>query len=260
MYFICKEFVARAVVRDSLHLLFLEFLKFFSCVDSLWELYTRTEPWSDLEFSWQIVERVKKGERLPVSSTCPFQGILELGWASTPQRRPSFDQLYDQLRELKSTLEQASGVAGSPARSRILGSRHASMDIKNSNNINNNNNNMNFRDISGSSVSSNCGFTPKTLGAEITELLEEEVRGIVLSVVVVAVFVVVVVVAVAYVRNVNLLTHSVLLCVRHTFLGNSSAPFFWMQASGNHHHWHLIVAFFSFVHVHCNYTRTHAVA
>jgi len=69
---------------------------------TMWEIFTycEKEPYEDIDDQKQMVRFLKNGKRLP-NKFFPFglYDIMLSCWNEDPQKRPSFFQLYSQLKE-----------------------------------------------------------------------------------------------------------------------------------------------------------------
>lgn len=50
--------------------------------ESLWEIFTRTIPWTKYQISSQILEAVQNGERNPLPENCPTANLISSCWVN----------------------------------------------------------------------------------------------------------------------------------------------------------------------------------
>lgn len=68
----------------------------------LWQLAVRKIPWAGMR-SWEVHERVSKGDRPPLISTHPFYNITTACWAQKPSKRPTFRDLINDIEKVTAT-------------------------------------------------------------------------------------------------------------------------------------------------------------
>jgi hypothetical protein len=60
----------------------------------MWEICTKEKPWNFVTHSWQIAEKVGKGERLSLPPNNPLNALITKCWADSPDARPTFSEMY----------------------------------------------------------------------------------------------------------------------------------------------------------------------
>eukprot|EP01097_Dermamoeba_algensis_P000272 TRINITY_DN1101_c0_g1_i1.p1 TRINITY_DN1101_c0_g1~~TRINITY_DN1101_c0_g1_i1.p1 ORF type:complete len:550 (+),score=66.25 TRINITY_DN1101_c0_g1_i1:274-1923(+) len=100
----------------------------FSFAIIMWEMFSRELPWLSEKFSNVVVEKVRKGERpSPFADRCPkqFRKLIESCWASNPKKRPTFEQIHEQIEKTREELKAGNIVYPSttPSSSGSLTSR-----------------------------------------------------------------------------------------------------------------------------------------
>jgi len=63
----------------------------------LWELTSRELPWKGVGGLYLIEDKIKKGERLPLSPNNQFAAAIQKSWQQKADERPTFSELYDEL-------------------------------------------------------------------------------------------------------------------------------------------------------------------
>ena len=53
-------------------------------------IMVRQEPWASIPTPFQITEKVRSGQRLPISNDCPYYDVIVTSWDQDPTKRPSF--------------------------------------------------------------------------------------------------------------------------------------------------------------------------
>ena len=80
----------------------------------LWELTTRTMPWSDAHNNALIMQWVSQGDRedIPPSTPLPIATLIRKCWASDPAERPSAEQAMQVLAQSLGELEKLDSPVG----------------------------------------------------------------------------------------------------------------------------------------------------
>jgi serine/threonine protein kinase len=65
----------------------------------MWEIVTRQLPFENYEFNYEVLDAVKRGERLPLPSSCPseMEILIKDCWKADPCERPLFDEIESRL-------------------------------------------------------------------------------------------------------------------------------------------------------------------
>eukprot|EP01107_Rhizomastix_libera_P012723 TRINITY_DN327_c0_g1_i2.p1 TRINITY_DN327_c0_g1~~TRINITY_DN327_c0_g1_i2.p1 ORF type:complete len:1088 (-),score=310.84 TRINITY_DN327_c0_g1_i2:63-3032(-) len=63
----------------------------------LWSLWNEAEPYSDFQTIFAVYTFVSSGNRLPISSDCPFADVINNSWKQEPSERPTFDQILEEM-------------------------------------------------------------------------------------------------------------------------------------------------------------------
>ncbi|KYQ89482.1 pleckstrin (PH) domain-containing protein [Tieghemostelium lacteum] len=73
----------------------------------MWEMITRTLPYSDIAFNSEIENRVLEGYRPPIPLNCDpnYAEIMQECWHQDPDKRPAFDTIVHRLTKLLSNYE-----------------------------------------------------------------------------------------------------------------------------------------------------------
>ena len=59
------------------------------------------DAWDNIKKIWEIAERVEKGERPPLLPNCPLKSLITECWAQEAWDRPTFEQIYETLSNVK---------------------------------------------------------------------------------------------------------------------------------------------------------------
>ena len=70
----------------------------------MWEIVTRQKVWQNVTHAWKIAELVSKGERLPLPPNGPLNPLIEKCWATEPEQRPTFVEIYGELEQVKNSI------------------------------------------------------------------------------------------------------------------------------------------------------------
>jgi hypothetical protein len=70
----------------------------------MWEIITRKRVWEQVSHAWKIAELVSKGERLALPPNNPLNPLVERCWATEPDERPTFVEIYGELERIKNSL------------------------------------------------------------------------------------------------------------------------------------------------------------
>lgn len=96
----------------------------------MWELLTWDSPWSKEMNPWTVVEKIKRGERLPVPEHDQLPGpdndcfgehlddyidVVNQCWSQTPTDRPSFKAIVSKLKSLKEKIVEPQAKTESEA-------------------------------------------------------------------------------------------------------------------------------------------------
>eukprot|EP01132_Coremiostelium_polycephalum_P006175 gene6175-7689_t len=73
----------------------------------LWEMLTRSLPYSDISFNCEIEERVLQGMRPPIPDACDrnYARLMECCWDPIPEKRPYFDSIIHILTKMIQDLD-----------------------------------------------------------------------------------------------------------------------------------------------------------
>lgn len=68
----------------------------------MWEILTRSSPFSDLKTPWAVRTAVLSGIRPPVPTSQPraVTALMERCWAADPMARPSFKECVEKLKQV----------------------------------------------------------------------------------------------------------------------------------------------------------------
>jgi len=68
----------------------------------MWELLTRTKPYSEMEFMWEIQEAIVNNERPPIPTDCDpdYASLMRDCWHPDPDKRPTFGEVVQRLTEM----------------------------------------------------------------------------------------------------------------------------------------------------------------
>jgi len=80
----------------------------------MWEICSREKPWNFVSHSWQIAEKVGKGERLPLAEDNPLKELVQKCWVDNPDARPTFSEIYEELEKIKNGIPIESRPATQP--------------------------------------------------------------------------------------------------------------------------------------------------
>lgn len=77
-------------------------LDVYSFAVTLWVLYVRKEPYSELKHQWDIPVFVIKGHRPSIPDDCPegYADLIQRCWAADPQQRPEMSEVVQTLESL----------------------------------------------------------------------------------------------------------------------------------------------------------------
>jgi hypothetical protein len=70
----------------------------------MWEIYTRQELWPDVKLSYQIQERVRAGQRMPLPPGGELNETIVRCWSTDSSLRPPFVQVYQAIAQVKEAL------------------------------------------------------------------------------------------------------------------------------------------------------------
>lgn len=93
-------YAAPELVSDS----YTDKVDVFSFAIIMWEMFAKELPYSSIRFASEVQERVRKGERpSPWPSHTPkhFQKLIARCWAGTPSKRPSFEEIHEEVEKFK---------------------------------------------------------------------------------------------------------------------------------------------------------------
>jgi len=78
----------------------------FSFAVIMWEIYQQIRPWNDNEtrYAWQITEKVARGDRLTLPSDGIFNNLITRCWDQSPDKRPTFVEIYEELEKIKNSI------------------------------------------------------------------------------------------------------------------------------------------------------------
>ncbi len=80
----------------------------FSFGICLWQLHSRQEPYSGINYM-QVVPRILEGMRPTPISGSPFSGLQESCWSAEPSTRPSFVDIVSTLKTIRARKSQLGG-------------------------------------------------------------------------------------------------------------------------------------------------------